>query len=42
MATETVSPATPTIHLTEKAAKKIRQLLEKDGVDLSKMQWTAH
>jgi iron-sulfur cluster assembly protein len=32
MSTETASPATPKIHLTEKAAKKIRQLLEKDGV----------
>jgi len=32
MSTETVSPATPKIHLTERAAKKVRQLLEKEGV----------
>jgi iron-sulfur cluster assembly protein len=34
MATETVSPNIATIHLTEHAAKKIRALLEKDGVSL--------
>src|ERR1700730_12523788 len=32
MATETISPSTAAIHLTERAAKKIRALLEKDGV----------
>jgi iron-sulfur cluster assembly protein len=32
MATETLSPSTPKIHLTERAAQKIRVLLEKDGV----------
>jgi len=31
-ATTTSGPGTATIHLTEKAAKKIRVLLEKDGV----------
>jgi iron-sulfur cluster assembly protein len=32
MSTTTVSVNAPTIHLTERAAKKIRALLEKDGV----------
>src|SRR5579859_1601378 len=32
MATETLSPSTTKIHLTERAAQKIRALLEKDGV----------
>ncbi len=32
MATETVSPVIAKIHLTERAARKIRALLEKDGV----------
>ena len=32
MATEAISPNIATIHLTERAAKKIRMLLEKDGV----------
>lgn len=32
MATETINPSIATIHLTERAAKKIRALLEKDGV----------
>src|SRR3981189_985208 len=32
MATETLSPNIATIHLTERAALKIRALLEKDGV----------
>jgi iron-sulfur cluster assembly protein len=32
MATVTTGPTTATIHLTERAAKKIRSLLEKDGV----------
>jgi iron-sulfur cluster assembly protein len=32
MATETLSPNTAKIHLTERAAQKIRALLEKDGV----------
>jgi iron-sulfur cluster assembly protein len=32
MATETISPNVAAIHLTERAAKKIRALLEKDGV----------
>src|ERR1700738_1481992 len=32
MATETLSPNVAKIHLTERAAKKIRALLEKDGV----------
>src|SRR5262249_16271570 len=32
MATITTGPATAIIHLTEKAAQKIRVLLEKDGV----------
>jgi iron-sulfur cluster assembly protein len=32
MATETVSPNIATIHLTERAARKIRTLLEKEGV----------
>jgi iron-sulfur cluster assembly protein len=34
MATETISPNIATIHLTERAALKIRALLEKDGVPL--------
>jgi iron-sulfur cluster assembly protein len=34
MTTETVGPKTATIHLTERAAKKIRALLEKDSVPL--------
>src|SRR5262249_55404389 len=34
LTTTTTGPATATIHLTEKAAKKIRALLEKDGVSL--------
>ena len=34
MATETLSPSTAKIHLTERAALKIRALLEKDGVSL--------
>src|SRR5258707_15549286 len=32
MATETLSPSIAKIHLTERAAQKIRALLEKDGV----------
>src|ERR1700755_219434 len=32
MATETIAPSTPTVRLSEHAAKKIRALLEKDGV----------
>ena len=32
MATETISPNVATIHLTERAARKIRALLEKDGI----------
>ncbi len=32
MATEVVSPNTAKIHLTERAALKIRELLEKEGV----------
>src|ERR1700726_429306 len=32
MAAETISPSAAAIHLTERAAKKIRALLEKDGV----------
>jgi len=32
MATEVASPNTAKIHLTERAAQKIRALLEKDGV----------
>ena len=32
MATETLSPNIAKIHLTERAAVKIRALLEKDGV----------
>jgi iron-sulfur cluster assembly protein len=32
MATETLSPNIAKIHLTERAAQKIRVLLEKDGV----------
>src|ERR1700743_1118970 len=31
---ETISPSTPTIRVTERAAQKIRALLEKDGVPL--------
>lgn len=31
---DTQAPAAPTIHLTEAAARKIRQLLEKEGVPL--------
>jgi len=34
MATETLSPNIARIHLTERAALKIRALLEKDGVSL--------
>ena len=34
MSTTTVPLNTPTIHLTERAANKIRALLEKDGVPL--------
>jgi iron-sulfur cluster assembly protein len=34
MATETISPNIATIHMTERAALKIRALLEKDGVPL--------
>ena len=34
MATEVASPNIAKIHLTERAAKKIRALLEKDGVSL--------
>jgi iron-sulfur cluster assembly protein len=34
MATDTISPNVATIHLTERAARKIRALLEKDGVRL--------
>jgi iron-sulfur cluster assembly protein len=34
MATDTISPNVATIHLTERAARKIRELLEKDGVPL--------
>jgi len=34
MGTTTVSLNTPTIHLTERAAKKIRALLENDGVSV--------
>ena len=32
MATEVISPSTAKIHLTERAAQKIRALLEKEGV----------
>ena len=32
MATETIKASVATIHLTERAARKIRALLEKDGV----------
>ena len=32
MATEVVSPNVAKIHLTERAAQKIRELLEKEGV----------
>jgi iron-sulfur cluster assembly protein len=31
---ETISPSVPTIRVTERAAQKIRALLEKDGVPL--------
>jgi iron-sulfur cluster assembly protein len=34
--TETLSPNVAKIHMTERAAKKIRALLEKDGVSLEK------
>ena len=34
--TEEGGPATATIHLTEAAAQKIRQLLEKEGVSVDK------
>ena len=34
MALETISPSTPTIRVTARAAQKIRALLEKDGVPL--------
>ncbi len=34
MATETISPSTPKIRVSERAALKIRALLEKDGVPL--------
>jgi iron-sulfur cluster assembly protein len=34
MAIETISPSVPTIRVTERAAQKIRALLEKDGVPL--------
>jgi len=34
MSTNTISLGVPTVHLTERAANKIRALLEKDGVPL--------
>jgi len=34
MALETVAPSTPQIRVSERAARKIRALLEKDGVPL--------
>jgi iron-sulfur cluster assembly protein len=34
--TETLSPNVAKIHMTQRAAKKIRALLEKDGVSLEK------
>lgn len=34
MTTEAVSPSVGAVHLTERAAKKIRTLLEKEGVSL--------
>jgi len=41
MATETISPNVAAVHLTERAAKKIRALLEKDGVSLDQggLRW---
>jgi iron-sulfur cluster assembly protein len=34
MTTEVANPGTTTIHVTENAARKIRELLEKEGVSL--------
>jgi iron-sulfur cluster assembly protein len=36
MSTNTIALGAPTIHLTERAANKIRALLEKDGVSLDR------
>jgi iron-sulfur cluster assembly protein len=34
LANPNIAPATPKIHVTERAAQKIRELLEKEGVSL--------